>query len=263
LNAAFSIEVTGLLVALTWVLRKTVNMSEIVPTNPAEPAPEYTQEQYEAYLKYQADQNRLAATAQTSSATAPTAWPVVGMEPAKAAVVAPGAWPVVGNEAWPIAGNETAKVPAFEPTKDSAMNTAKETASVAKDTAAAMFGEVKSAVSVASKREPYAFLALASVAFTVVWLVWRENDDFGAEKLKLWTVFVLASVALLFTPIVKKVFRLDAMRAWQFAVAGASGLGFAWVAFLLPNIDSNQAFFGTLAVASGGLAAWTAPGRPT
>jgi hypothetical protein len=263
-------------------------MSEITPTSPSEPATEYTQEQYEAYLQYQEDQKRLACSQQSpaappvawtspgtdlanGSAVTPTVWPVSGNEPAKGSTSAPAAWPVVGGPtaapaAWPVPGTETVKVKAPETAKDSAMDnakeTAKETASAAKDTAAAMFGEVKSAVSVASKREPYAFLALASAAFTLVWLVWREDDEFGAEKLKLWTIFVLASVALLFTPIVKKVFRLDALRAWQFAVGGASGLGFAWVAFLLPNIDSNQAFFGTLAVAAGGLAAWTAPGRP-
>jgi hypothetical protein len=125
-----------------------------------------------------------------------------------------------------------------------------------------MFGEVKAAVSGASKREPYPYLALASLVAVCVWLVLPEDGDFGAENLKLWTVFVLASVALLFTPIVRKALRLTAERAWQFCGGGAAGLGFAWVAFLLPSISTNQAFFGTIGVAAGALAAWTAPGRP-
>jgi hypothetical protein len=219
-------------------------MTEPTPTNQdspteaaTEPAAEYTQEQYEAYLKYQEEQERLAASSATTANNA------------------------YANNATP--NNATPNNAAANKAKESAAaNKAKESAAATKDTAAAMLGEVKSAVSGASKREPYAFLALASAAFAVIWLVYPENGDIGAQNIKLWTVFVLASVALLFTPIVKKVFRLDPLRAWQFAVAGASGLGFAWVAFLLPSIDSNQAFFGTLAAAAGGLAAWTAPGRP-
>jgi hypothetical protein len=130
------------------------------------------------------------------------------------------------------------------------------------DTASAVFGEMRAAVGGASKREPYPFLVLGALAFTVIWLVWPEDDKIGAQNLKLWTVFVLLSTALLFTPMVRKVVKLDAERAWQFCVGGAAGLGFAWVAFLLPTINSNQAFFGTLGAAAAGLAAWTAPGRP-
>lgn len=132
----------------------------------------------------------------------------------------------------------------------------------AKDTASAMFGEMKAAVGGASKREPYPWLALASAIAAIVWLLWPEDDKLGAENLKLWTVFVVASVALVFAPMVRKGLRLPDDRAWQFCVAGAAGFGFAWVAFLLPTINSNQAFFGTIGFAAAGLAAWTAPGRP-
>jgi dolichyl-phosphate-mannose--protein O-mannosyl transferase len=132
----------------------------------------------------------------------------------------------------------------------------------AKDTASAMFDEMKAAVGGASKREPYPWLALVSMIAAVVWLLWPEDDKLGAENLKLWTVFVVASVVLVFAPMVRKVLRLSDERAWQFCVAGASGFGFAWVAFLLPTINSNQAFFGTIGLAAAGLAAWTAPGRP-
>jgi hypothetical protein len=135
-------------------------------------------------------------------------------------------------------------------------------ADAAKDTASAIFDEVKAAVGGASKREPYPWLALVSLIAAIVWLVWPEDDKLGAENLKLWTVFVVASVVLLFAPMVRSVLRLPAERAWQFCVAGAAGFGFAWVAFLLPTINSNQAFFGTIGFAAAGLAAWTAPGRP-
>jgi hypothetical protein len=215
-------------------------MTEPTPVNPTDPAAEYTHEQYEEYLRYQEAQK------QNQSPMAGLPREMLQGKPSSDSA---------------SHGNGTDRDAAGDP-KAAVKETAKETAKDVKDTASAMFGEVKSAVSVASKREPYALLALASAAFATIWLVWRENDKFGAERLKLWTVFVLASVALLFAPIVKKVFRIDAQRAWQFAVGGASGLGFAWVAFLLPDISSNQAFFGTLAVAAGGLAAWTAPGRP-
>lgn len=126
-----------------------------------------------------------------------------------------------------------------------------------------MFGDVRGAVSSASKREPYPWLAVASLAFTVIWLLWPEGGSVGAVKLKLWALFVIASVALLFVPMLRGAFKLDDFRAWQMAVAGAGCLGFAWVAFLLPSINSNQAFFGTFATVTAALAAWTAPGKPS
>jgi hypothetical protein len=132
----------------------------------------------------------------------------------------------------------------------------------AKETASAVLGEVKKAVKGASKREPYPFLALGALGGSLAWVLWKENGSWGFEDLKLWTVFVLLSALLIFTPMVRKVFRLDAERAWQFCVGGAAGLGFAWVAFLLPSISTNHAFFGTIGVAAAGLAAWTAPGKP-
>ncbi len=228
-------------------------MTEPTPVHPTDPAAEYTHEQYEEYLRYEEAQKLEAQKLQT-----PAQGPMAGLSKAMLQGKMPTDDATVGGEVkLPNDGKVNAKDP-----RENAKETAKETAKDVKDTASAMFGEVKSAVSVASKREPYALLALAAAAFVGVWLLWPENDKIGAQRLKLWTVFVLASVALLFAPIVKKILRIDAQRAWQFAVAGASGLGFAWVAFLLPDISSNQAFFGTLAVAAGGLAAWTAPGRP-
>ena len=131
-----------------------------------------------------------------------------------------------------------------------------------KDTATAVFGEMKAAVSGASKREPYPFLVIGAAAAVILWLVWPENDKIGAQNLKLWTVFVLGCVGLLFVPMVRKVFRLDPQRAWQFCAGGAAGLAFSWVAFLLPSISTNQSFFGTIGAGAAGLAAWTAPGKP-
>lgn len=125
-----------------------------------------------------------------------------------------------------------------------------------------VFGDVRGAMTSASKREPYPWLAVASLGFTAAWLLWPEAGAMGAVRLKLWTLFVLTSVSMVFMPMIRHTFRLDEFRAWQMAVAGAGGIGFAWVAFLLPSIGSNQAFFGTFAAASAALAAWTAPGRP-
>lgn len=135
-------------------------------------------------------------------------------------------------------------------------------ANEAKETATAVFGEMKAAVSGASKREPYPFLVIAAAAAVILWLVWPEDDKIGAQNLKLWTVFVLGCVGLLFVPMIRKVFRLDAQRAWQFCAGGAAGLAFSWVAFLLPSISTNQSFFGTIGAGAAGLAAWTAPGKP-
>ena len=73
---------------------------------------------------------------------------------------------------------------------------------------------------------------------------------------------MLCSVLLLFVPMWRARLGLDADKAWRLAAGGAGGLGFAWVAFLLPSIQSNQAFFGTLATAAAALAVWTAPGQP-
>jgi hypothetical protein len=234
-------------------------MTEPTPVNPTESAAEYTHEQYEEYLRYQEAQE---AQAKREGPMAGLPKDMLHVRPASVNAPVSALGGAGDSNVVKDSKIDTPIDTAMDNGNGNAKDNAKEAAKEAKDTAAAMFGEVKSAVSGASKREPYAFLALASAAFAIVWLVWREDDKFGAEKLKLWTIFVLASVALLFTPIVKKVLRIDATRAWQFAVGGASGLGFAWVAFLLPDICSNQAFFGTLAVAAGGLAAWTAPGRP-
>jgi hypothetical protein len=221
-----------------------------------QPETEYTDEQYEEYLRYQQRNEGAVRDVPEDAVSFPSPTSVPGPSVAAGA----NGPSVAPNFSAPRVDSRGADV--VEGVANDRVEGAKDTAAAARDTAAAMFGEVKSAVSVASKREPYAFLALASAAFVTVWLVWPEDDKIGAQRLKLWTVFVLASVALLFTPIVKKIVRLDAARAWQFAAGGASGLGFAWVAFLLPDISSNQSFFGTLAVAAGALAAWTAPGRP-
>lgn len=122
--------------------------------------------------------------------------------------------------------------------------------------------EAHGAVRQSTSREPYPALAAAALGFTALWLLWPEHDTFGAVSLKLWTLFVLSSVGLLFAPMWQARLRLEPEKAWRLAAGGAGGLGFAWVAFLLPSIQSNQAFFGTLATAAAALAVWTAPGRP-
>jgi hypothetical protein len=185
------------------------------------------------------------ATPTTPASDANGAWPTPGLAPPASAAVAPGS-------------NTAASSPTPDP-KAARRNAAKD---AAKDTTGAMLGEVRAAVKGASRREPYPYLALIAAVGVVVWLIWREDEKFGAENLKLWTVFVIGAVVLLFTPMVRSVIRFNEQRAWQFAVGGAAALGFAWVAFLLPVIQTNQAFFGTLATAAAGLAAWTAPGRP-
>ena len=122
--------------------------------------------------------------------------------------------------------------------------------------------DVQSAVQGSSRRGPYPLLAATSTGLTALWLLWPEAGSIGAVSLKLWTLFVLVSVGLLFVPLWRERLQLDAQQAWRLAAGGAGGMGFAWVAFLLPSISSNQAFFGTLATAAAALAVWTAPGRP-
>lgn len=125
-----------------------------------------------------------------------------------------------------------------------------------------MWRDVSSAVKQSSRREPYPLLAASAAGFTALWLLWPEGGGIGAVGLKLWTLFVLASVGLLFVPMCRDRFALAPAQAWRLAAGGAGGLGFAWVAFLLPSISTNQAFFGTLAVGCAAMAVWTAPGRP-
>ncbi len=122
--------------------------------------------------------------------------------------------------------------------------------------------ELLRAVGQSSRREPYPLLAAAAAGLTALWLLWPEGGAIGAAGLKLWTLFVPCSVGLLFVPMCRQRLRLEPDQAWRLAAGGAGGLGFAWVAFLLPSISSNQAFFGTLTTASAMLAVWTAPGRP-
>jgi hypothetical protein len=193
--------------------------------------------------------NRPSPSADPSPDSA-TAWPTPGLAPPPVADRAP--------DTTATGPSSSTKTPTTD-TKAARRNAAKD---AAKDTTGAMFGEVRAAVKGASRREPYPYLALISTVGVVVWLIWREDEQFGAENLKLWTVFVIAGALLVFTPMVRSVIRFSEHRAWQFAVGGAAALGFAWVAFLLPVIQTNQAFFGTLATAAAGLAAWTAPGRP-
>jgi hypothetical protein len=111
-------------------------------------------------------------------------------------------------------------------------------------------------------RQPYPLLAIGSVIAVGVWLLLPENDQLGAENLKLWTVFVVAAALALLAPMLAAQFKLSPAKAWQICAGGAAAIGFAWVAFLLPSINSNHAFFGTIAAVAAGFAAWTAPGRP-
>lgn len=131
----------------------------------------------------------------------------------------------------------------------------------ARPSAADVMGDVRAGVQAASKRNPYGWFAGLSLVFVAVWLLWWNDGRPAFWNLKLWTLFVLASALLVLTPMVRKRFALSEQHAAQLAMGGAGGLAFAWVAFLLPNIASNEAFFGTLATACAGLAAWLAPGR--
>jgi hypothetical protein len=116
---------------------------------------------------------------------------------------------------------------------------------------------------VKATREPYGLFAFASAGATLAWLVWWEDDQTGFWGLGLWTLFILAAVALLFAPMLRGVLKLSEQRAHQLCTAGACGMAFAWIAFLLPDIQSNKSFFGTFAAAFAGVAAWMAPGRPS
>jgi signal transduction histidine kinase len=127
--------------------------------------------------------------------------------------------------------------------------------------AADVVGDVRAGVQAASKRNPYGWFAGGTVLFVAVWLLWWDDGKPALWRLKLWTLFIVASALLVLTPMVRGRFQLSEQHAAQLAAGGAGGLAFAWVAFLLPNIASNEAFFGTLATACAALAAWLAPGR--
>ena len=128
--------------------------------------------------------------------------------------------------------------------------------------ASAVLDNLQSGFKGATKREPYGLFAFAAFAGVLLWLFWYEDDEFGFWGLRLWTLFILPSVALVFAPMVRKALKIDEARAFQLCAGGAFGLCFAWIAFLLPDIASNKSFFGTIATACAGLAAWMAPGRP-
>jgi peptidoglycan/LPS O-acetylase OafA/YrhL len=129
--------------------------------------------------------------------------------------------------------------------------------------AAEVFGDVKAGFETAkAKKEPYGLFAFASAVATLIWLCWFDGNRPAFWNLGLWSLFILASAALVFTPMVRGTFNLSETRAHQFATAGALGMAFSWIAFLLPDIQSNTSFFGTLATAFAGIAAWMAPGRP-
>jgi hypothetical protein len=130
--------------------------------------------------------------------------------------------------------------------------------------AADVLKDVKSGFETAkTKREPYGLFAFASAVAALIWLCWFSDNRPAFWNLGLWTVFVLAAISLLFAPMVRGTLNISEARAHQLATAGAGGMVFAWIAFLLPNIETNRAFFGTLATAFAGLAAWMAPGRPS
>lgn len=133
-----------------------------------------------------------------------------------------------------------------------------------RDKAAGVFKEVKAGFDTTKQtREPYGLFAFLAAGATLVALLWWNGSKFVFWDLGLWTTFILAALALVFTPMVRGVFKLSEQRAHQFASAGAFGMAFIWIAFWLPDISSNQAFFGTFATAFSGIAAWMAPGRPS
>ncbi len=130
--------------------------------------------------------------------------------------------------------------------------------------AADVFKDVKAGFETTKQtREPYGLFAFLCAGATLIALCWWNGTKFVFWDLGLWTTFILAAAALVFTPMVRGVFKLTEQRAHQFASAGAFGMAFIWIAFWLPDISSNQAFFGTFATAFAGLAAWMAPGRPS
>lgn len=124
-----------------------------------------------------------------------------------------------------------------------------------------LFDDVQTGVKAASTREPYGWFAGATLVFMAIWLLWIGRGQFAFWRLKLWSIFVVVSGLLVLAPMLRRRFGLSDTHAAQIATGGAGGLVFAWVAFLLPNIASNEAFFGTLCTACAALAAWLAPGR--
>lgn len=127
--------------------------------------------------------------------------------------------------------------------------------------ASELFEDVQSGLQAASTREPYGWFAGATLAFMAIWLLWFGNGQLAFWRLKLWSIFIVVSGLLVLAPMLRRRFGLSDAHAAQIATGGAGGLVFAWVAFLLPNIASNEAFFGTLCTACAALAAWLAPGR--
>jgi hypothetical protein len=77
----------------------------------------------------------------------------------------------------------------------------------------------------------------------------------------LWSGFAIACVALLAAPMVRVATRLTLVQSWRIAAVGAGGLCFHWLAFVLPSLSSNPAFFMTVAVAGALWSVWLAPGR--
>ncbi len=71
----------------------------------------------------------------------------------------------------------------------------------------------------------------------------------------------LVAAAMTAAPSFAATLRLTALRAWQVAAAGAAGLAFFWVLFVLPAVGSNTSLLSTVGVAAGMFGAWIAPGR--
>lgn len=85
-------------------------------------------------------------------------------------------------------------------------------------------------------------------------------SGFVLWRIGAWAVFAAVCAVALFAPLLRT--SIGELRAWQVTAAAAAGLALAWLVFGLPRVETNSGFLLTVGAATGGLAAWLAPGRP-
>lgn len=105
--------------------------------------------------------------------------------------------------------------------------------------------------------------ALIAVAAMAVAVSVPEDGANQWKEIEVWAGFAVLAALLTLAPAARSSLNLSVERAWQVAAGGLVGLVAYWVLFVLPSISQNVSFLATISLAAGGLAVWSAPGRPS
>jgi hypothetical protein len=100
------------------------------------------------------------------------------------------------------------------------------------------------------------------IACHVAAIALPDDGNHPYWELGMWCAFGVGSALLLAAPLFGSAIKLSVTDMWRTSAAGAAGLSFHWVAFVLPSLRSNPSFLMTMAVVGAWWAVSLLPGRP-